>query len=117
VDGAHQPEGDDAQPIGAIGHVLGQAEELERRQGNRRAVTSEDTDEAADEARYGDEDLLEHHHQNPPSPLASGSVPFYGLPRAVRVEPNYSIAANFSELRKGEVRGRLLLLLLLLLLL
>jgi hypothetical protein len=27
MDGDHEPERDDAQPVGAVGHVLGQAEE------------------------------------------------------------------------------------------
>jgi hypothetical protein len=32
MDGAYEPEGDDAQSVGTVGRMLGQPEELERRQ-------------------------------------------------------------------------------------
>jgi hypothetical protein len=74
MDGAHEPERDDAEAVGAVGHVLGQAEEVERWQRDGGAVAREGADEAADEAGYGDEDPLQRH----PNPLPSGQQgPFY----------------------------------------
>jgi hypothetical protein len=43
--------------VGAFGHVPGQAEEVERGQRAGRAVARQ----GADEARYGDEELLQPH--------------------------------------------------------
>jgi hypothetical protein len=82
MDGAHEPERDDAEAVGAVGHVLGQAEEVERGQRDGRPVARQGADEAADEARYGDEDRLERH----PNPLPSGQQgPFYPRPRTARL--------------------------------
>ncbi len=47
TDGTHEPERDDAQPVRAVGRVLGQAEELERGQCDGRTVARQGTDKAA----------------------------------------------------------------------
>ena len=59
TDSVHEPERDYAQAVRAVGRVLGKAEELEHGQRNSRAVAGEDTDEAADQARYGGEERLQ----------------------------------------------------------
>ncbi len=64
ADGANEPERDDAQAVGAVGRVLGEAEELEGGQRDGGSVASQ----GADEARYGDEDGLQPHGSDPLSP-------------------------------------------------
>jgi len=65
MDGTSEPERDDAEAVGAVGHVLRKAGELERRQRDGGAVACEGADEAADEASYGDEDSLKRHPEPP----------------------------------------------------
>jgi hypothetical protein len=74
MDGAHEPERDDAEAVGAVGHVFGQAEEVERGQRDGGAVAREGADEAADEASYGDEDPLQRHPQSPFRPRSAGAI-------------------------------------------
>ena len=57
-DCARNPERNDTQSVRAVGHVLGQAQELQRAQRDGRAITSQGADESADEASYGGEQCL-----------------------------------------------------------
>jgi hypothetical protein len=75
MDGAHEPERDDAEAVGAVGHVLGQAEEVERGQRDGGAVARQGADEAADEAGNGDEEPLQRHPHPLPSWKAGAILP------------------------------------------
>jgi hypothetical protein len=61
VDRADEPERDDAQPVRAVGHVLRQAEEAERRQRYGGPVTRQGAEKAAHEAGHDDQQLLQAH--------------------------------------------------------
>jgi len=49
MEGAGESERDDAEAVGAVGHVLGQAEEVERGQRDGGAVARQGADQTAEE--------------------------------------------------------------------